>query len=154
LIEPFLVAIHVLAATVWVGGTVALVFVAVPIARSFEGPQRASLLAELGRRWRPLGWGSLAVLVASGSALATQHGAFASASASFDTVLAVKLLLVALLATGAFVHDFVLGPKLRRQVRDRAPQTARRRMVAVGWASFALTLAVPLLGVALAELTS
>jgi uncharacterized membrane protein len=151
-IESALVAIHVLAATVWVGGTIALVFVAVPIVRSFEGPQRAALLAELGRRWRPLGWGALAVLVATGSALAGVHGAFSSASAAFDVVLGVKIVLVASLTTGAFVHDFVLGPRLRRQVRERAPQTARRRMVVVGWASFALTLVVPVLGVTLAEL--
>jgi hypothetical protein len=42
------------------------------------------LLAQLGRRWRPLGWGSLAVLVATGSGLAAEHDAFAGAAVGFE----------------------------------------------------------------------
>jgi putative copper export protein len=41
-------ALHVLAAAVWVGGTVVLVFVAVPMARTFEGADRARALRLLG----------------------------------------------------------------------------------------------------------
>ncbi|MDX6410499.1 MAG: hypothetical protein QOE91_15 [Gaiellaceae bacterium] len=39
--EAFLVAVHLLAAAVWVGGTVALVFVGVPVVRTLEGETRA-----------------------------------------------------------------------------------------------------------------
>ena len=153
MIETALIAVHVLAAAVWVGGTVALVFVAVPIVRSLEGAQRAALLAELGRRWRPLGWGALAVLVATGTGLASEHGAFRSADGAFDTVLAVKIALVVALAIATYVHDFVLGPGLARQICAGEPQTLRPRLVLVGWTSFALTIAVPVLGVTLAELS-
>jgi hypothetical protein len=67
-------------------------------------------------------------------------------------VLAVKIGLVATLAAGAYVHDFVLGPRLQNQIREGRAQTVRARMVLVGWTSFVLTLAVPVLGVTLAEL--
>ena len=150
--ETALVAFHVLAAAVWVGGTVVLVFVAVPILRSFEGVERAALLAQLGRRWRPLGWGSLAILVLTGAAMAARQDAFHGARAAFDAVLTVKVGLVAALALGAYAHDFVLGPRLQRQIRERRPQTVRRRLILVGWLTFMLTLVVPVLGVTLAEL--
>jgi uncharacterized membrane protein len=146
-------ALHLLAAAVWVGGTVALVFIAVPMARSFEGSDRARALRALGNGWRPLGWSVLAVLVGTGAVLAGEDGAFSGRSSTgFYAVLAVKIFLVALLAAGAFVHDFLLGPGLSRQIRDGRPQTLRRPLIVVGWMNFALTFAVPVLGTVLAHL--
>jgi len=55
-------------------------------------------------------------------------------------------LLVAVLIVGALLHDFVLGPRLAREIRAGEPQRTRPRLVAVGWANFALTVAVPVLG--------
>jgi uncharacterized membrane protein len=146
-------ALHVLAAAVWVGGTVALVFVAVPMARTFEGRDRARALRMLGQGWRPLGWGALAVLAGSGLVLAGHAGVFSGdASATFYAVFGVKVGLVAALAIGAYVHDFVLGPGLARQIREGRPQTLRRPLVVVGWCNFALTITVPVLGTVLAHL--
>jgi len=146
-------AVHVLAAAVWVGGTVALVFVAVPMARTFEGQDRARALRLLGQGWRPLGWGALAVLAGSGLVLAGKDGVFTGdASATFYAVFAVKVALVAALAAGAYVHDFVLGPGLARQIREGRTQTLRRPLVVVGWCNFGLTLTVPVLGTVLAHL--
>jgi len=144
--------VHVLAATVWVGGTVALVFAAVPVIRLLEGESRASSLAALGRRWRPFGWGSLAVLAGTGAANARLNHAFAGASIGFDSLLSVKLVLFVCLLGTAYVHDYVLGPALARQIRASQPQTLRRPLVLVGWTSFALTVTIPVLGVVLAEL--
>ncbi len=146
-------AVHVLAAAIWVGGTVALVFVAVPTARLFEGSQRARALRALGNGWRPIGWSALAILAGSGVMLAGEDGVFSGrASAGFDAVFAVKLFLVGLLAAGAFVHDFLLGPGLARQIREGRRQTLRRPLVLVGWTNFALTFAVPILGTVLSHL--
>ncbi len=43
----------------------------------------------------------------------------------------------------------MLGPRLQRELRASAPEAAatRRRLIVVGWLTFALTLAVPILGV-------
>lgn len=151
--ETAIAALHLLAAAVWVGGTVALVFIAVPMARMFEGQDRARALRRLGSGWRPLGWSALAVLGGSGLVLAGEAGVFSGdASASFYAVFGVKVALVALLATGAYVHDFVLGPGLARQIREGRPQTLRGPLVAVGWLNFSLTLIVPVLGTVLAHL--
>jgi putative copper export protein len=152
-VETAVAALHLLAAAVWVGGTVALVFIAVPMARMFEGEDRARALRRLGQGWRPLGWSMLAVLAGSGLVLAGFAGVFSGeASTRFYAIFAVKVALVAALVAGAFVHDFVLGPGLASQIREGRPQTLRRPLVAVGWCNFSLTLIVPVLGTILAHL--
>jgi copper resistance protein D len=143
--------VHVLSATVWVGGTVALVFVGVPAIRRLEGEARAVAMRALGRRWRPLGWSAMGVAIVSGLWLTDEHGGFNSAaySTDFDRTLILKSIFVALLCVGALLHDYVLGPRLQRELREGAEQApaTRRRLVAVGWFNFALTLLVPILGV-------
>jgi copper resistance protein D len=143
-------ALHVLSASVWVGGTVALVFVGVPAMRRLEGEARATAMRALGRRWRPLGWSAMAVAVLSGLWLTELNGGFTreALETDFDRTLILKSGLVALLVVGALLHDFVLGPRLQRELRASHPSApaTRRRLVVVGWFNFGLTLAVPILG--------
>ncbi len=152
--ETVIAAVHVLAACVWVGGTVALVFAAVPVLRRAEGPARAEAMRALGRRWRPLGWGAMAVAILTGLWLAEDAGALhrESLDTRYDRILLVKAGLVVLLIAGSLVHNLVLGPRLQREMREGLPERTRPRMVAVGWTNFGLTIAVPVLGVVLARL--
>jgi copper resistance protein D len=142
---------HVLSASVWVGGTVALVFVGVPAIRKLEGEARATAMRALGRRWRPLGWSAMGVAIVSGLWLTDEHGGLNrdALDTEFDRWLLVKSALVALLVVGALLHDYVLGPRLQRELREGAPRApaTRRRLVVVGWLNFALTVTVPILGV-------
>ena len=147
--EAALVTVHLLAAAVWVGGTVALVFVAVPVITRLEGEARGKALKLLGTRWRPIGYGALGVAVVTGLLLA--DGDLDGASAGFGVVLGVKMALVALMIAASLFHDFVLGPRLAAQVRAGEEPTLRPRLVAVGRFAFALTIAVPILGVALQQ---
>jgi uncharacterized membrane protein len=144
--------VHLLAATVWVGGTVALVFVAVPPAQQLEGELRARLLREFGRRWRPIGWSALGIAIASGAGLAAIDHAFDTAPTSFDWVLGAKGALVGVLVAGAYLHDYVLGPGLGRQIRAGEAQSLRPLLVGVGRANLLITLALPVLGVVLSQL--
>jgi putative copper export protein len=142
--------LHVLSASIWVGGTVALVFVGVPAIRKLEGEARAVAMRALGRRWRPIGWSAMAVAILSGLWLTERHGGFHRAvlDTDFDRTLILKSVLVAFLVVGGLLHDFVLGPRLQRELRsgsEAAPAT-RRRLVLVGWFNFGLTIAVPILG--------
>ncbi len=146
----FLRIVHLLSATVWVGGTVALVFVGVPAIRKLEGEARATAMRALGRRWRPLGWSAMGVAILSGLWLTEIHGGFNSVALStdFDRTLILKSVLVVLLCAGALVHDYVLGPRLQRELRAGEPQApvTRRRLIRVGWFNFSLTIAIPILG--------
>ena len=71
-VTAVLVVVHLLAATVWVGGSTALIFVGVPAIRTLEGEPRGRAMKELGLRWRPLGYGSLLVAGVTGAALAAR----------------------------------------------------------------------------------
>ena len=147
--ESVFVAVHLLAAAVWVGGTVALVFVAVPVVARLEGDARARSMRLLGRRWRTLGYGSLLVLGVTGVPLAANDW---DAGSGFRWTLLAKVVSAIALVALAALHDFVLGPRLARELREgRGPRT-RPLLVVVGRAAFAFTVAVPLLGLALTRL--
>lgn len=143
--------LHLLSAAVWVGGTVTLVFIGVPVIRTLEGEERIRAMRMLGRRWRPLGWSALGVLVVTGLALAALERD--DADAGFDAVLTAKIVFVGVLLCTAYLHDFVLGPRLQREVKEGREQRTRPILVLDGWASFTLTIAAPVLGVVLSHLS-
>jgi copper resistance protein D len=150
-VELVLRIVHLLAAIVWVGGTVALVFVSVPLAQRLEGPARGAMLRELGRRWRPIGWSALGIAIATGAWIAGIEHAFDTTPTRFDVVLAVKGGLVGLLVAGAYLHDYVLGPGLARQIREGKPQSLRPILVRIGRLNLAVTVVLPILGAVLSE---
>ena len=144
------VVIHLLAASVWVGGSIALVVAGVPAIRVLEGEPRQRAMKEIGRRWRPLGYGALFVLAVTGIPLA-QHD-YSEGRSPFQTVLWVKVGLSVGLVAASYLHNFVFGPRLQAEVREQRPQVSRPRIVVVGWISLALTVTVPILGAILAHL--
>jgi uncharacterized membrane protein len=149
-VEEVVVIIHLLAAAVWMGGSVALVFAGVPAIRVLDGEPRGRALRELGLRWRRLGYGSLLVVALSGVELARHD--WSEGRSPFKTVLWVKVGLSVCLVIASYVHNFVLGPRLQGEIREGRPQRTRLRLVVVGWTSLALTIAVPILGAVLANL--
>jgi uncharacterized membrane protein len=150
-VDVALRVVHLLAAIVWVGGTVALVFVAVPPVQRLEGEARGKTLRELGRRWRPIGWTALVVAIATGIAIAARADAFDATPARFNWVLAIKGVLVGVLVAGAYLHDFVLGPGLARQIREGESQSLRPVLTAIGRLNLVITIVLPILGALLAE---
>lgn len=146
-----LVVVHLLSAAVWIGGTVALVAAAVPVLRTLPTEQRATSVRLLGRRWKPIGWSALVLLGASGVWLAFGYWGADDADVLFHTetghLLIGKTVLYLVLVTSAFLHDFVLGPRLNHQIREGRPRTLLRPLQTVGWVSFAATIALPILGV-------
>jgi uncharacterized membrane protein len=144
------VIIHLLAACVWVGGSIALIVAGVPAIRILQGEPRQRAMREIGLRWRPLGYSALLVLAVTGVPLA-QHD-YDDGRSPFQTVLWVKVGLSAGLVLASYVHNYVLGPRLQREVREGRPQSTRPSLVAVGYVSLALTLTVPILGAILAHL--
>ncbi len=150
--EEVIVIVHLLAAAVWMGGSVALVFAGVPAIRVLDGEPRGRAMKELGLRWRPIGYGSLLVLALTGVELARHD--WSEARSPFQTVLWVKVGLSVALVTASYLHNFILGPRLQAEIKDGRPQTTRPTLVVVGWTSLALTITVPILGAILAELAS
>ena len=142
--------VHLLAAMVWVGGTIALVFVGVPAIRTLEGEPRGRAMRALGLRWRPLGYGALLVAAVTGIALAAHD--WSRGRSPFQTVLWVKVALAACLVVVSYLHNYVLGPRLQAEVREGREERTRPSLVAVGWTSLTLTIVIPILGAVLAQL--
>ena len=145
-----LLVLHVFGAIVWVGGAIALTFIAVPVIRRLTGETRQLAMRGLGQRWRPIGWTALLLLVATGIPLA-KH-VIPDAGGDGKAVFGAKVGSFVALVCFAYLHDFVVGPRLAREIREGGPERSRGRLVLVGWASFTFTIALPILGVVLTEI--
>jgi putative copper export protein len=94
--------LHVLAATVWVGGQIVLAAL-VPAARRAGGPETTRAVA---RRFQVVAWPAFAVLVATGVwNLAAVH--VGDRSGSYQLRLVVKLVLVLVSGLGALGHTLL-----------------------------------------------
>ncbi len=134
------VALHVLAAILWLGGLFFLGLVGAPVLRR-EAPAdlRQRLFHVLGLRFRTVGWTALAVLVVTGTlnlwfrGLLRWEGVLASAgfwTAPPGRALAVKLLAVLAMVGVSYAHDWVFGPRAGLVPAD-SPEAARLRRRAV-----------------------
>ena len=94
--------LHVLGATVWVGGQVALAGV-VPVVRRFGGIEAARAVA---RRFELIAWPAFGLLIVTGiwNLFAVN---VADQSGTYRTTLIVKLILVAVSGTAALGHILV-----------------------------------------------
>ena len=117
----FAVFIHLLAAITWIGGTLFLVMVMVPLSRGVIEPQALGIqiLTQAARRFRVVAWASIILLVITGAFIATDQWRITSAlffgsDNHFVRVLQIKVGLVALIIVLSAFHDFVLGPRIAR----------------------------------------
>jgi putative copper export protein len=91
--------LHVLAATIWVGGQLLLAAL-VPVLRRF-GSETVSAVA---RRFNQVAWGGFAVLVLTGIWNIAAISGTADDTASYRTTLMVKLAVVVVSGVTAFLH--------------------------------------------------
>ena len=153
--------LHVVAASLWVGGMLFLVLVLVPALKTLPDRQLAvQLIRDTGRRFRLVGWVTLGVLLATGftnlwarGITLAMLGTPAFWQAPFGAVLAFKLGVVLLILTLSAIHDFSLGPRASAALRARpdAPEAQRLRLLATwfGRANLLLALVVMACGVML-----
>ncbi len=120
--------LHILAALTWVGGLFFVVLVLRPVISKMESRQlQANLFDQIGRRFRQVGWIALAILIVTG--VLNLHfrgiGMAQIISANFwesewGSLLALKLLLVAIVLILSYLHDFRLAPALTRKLQETA----------------------------------
>jgi putative copper export protein len=98
--------LHILAATVWVGGQIALAAL-VPVVRATGGTDATRAAA---RRFQMVAWPAFALLVATGIWNIFEVD-LTNRSSSYQTTLAVKLVLVLISGLGAFGHTVLTRRK-------------------------------------------
>lgn len=155
-----LVYIHLLAAIAWLGGTLSLAIVLVPLLRTIQGPPGAGtrILSRAARRFRVLAWVALTVLVSTGIWIVLKRGVspadIFTGNGWFIQALRIKLALVALVLLLSALHDFVIGPRLARRLESLgAPvagdESVRQQRRLVSWlARINLLVALAIVAVA------
>lgn len=158
-----LVFTHVLAAIVWLGGTLFFALVLAPVMRRPENRAAApALVHATGLRFRTVGWTSIGVLMTTGVLILGMRGYRVSHlfdgtlfSGPFGHVLAAKLLLVALIVAVSAYHDFVAGVRATRAwaADPESSEALRHRRLAgrLGRLTALLSLGVVALAVMLAR---
>lgn len=156
--QTLLVWAHLLAASVWVGGSIFIGAVLAPLLKKmYDSPaERIRLMVAVGRRFNVLALPALGVLIATGiynaraavsdpSLLSTEWGAY----------LSVKVALVAALLGVFAVHVRMLGGGVEKDIAsgrlsgDRL-RSLRRRIIILGEAAVVLSVAILFMAAALA----
>jgi putative copper resistance protein D len=150
-----LVWFHVLAAVSWIGGTIFLSVVLVPVLkREPFAPQRSLLFRTVAKRFRAVVWIAIAVLLLTGPLLLHQRGIPVTDPSGWPLVLAAKLGLVAILLLLTLTHDLLVGPRVGRILQLPTESRTRFECALVMWspwlARFSLFLALAVLFAAVA----
>lgn len=145
--------LHMLATVIWIGGLAALAILVLPAARqALPGPQFAGLLAGIQRRLEPLGWLSLAVLVATGllqmSASPNYRGFMEINNRWAAAILLKHIVFAGMIGVSVYLTWGVL-PGLRRAILrqthgQEAPEAARyqRQEARLLWINLALAVLI------------
>lgn len=150
--------LHILSATVWIGGMAFLVLAVVPVTRQpeFRG-LAATLIRLVGQRFRVIGWICLGLLAVTGFANLAFRGFTLESlwtgtlfSGDFGRTLAVKLVLVAAILSLSVLHDFVIGPRASALLQSDpgSPDAARLRRAAAWLGRINLLLAIVVVALA------
>ena len=107
--------LHILAAVTWIGGMIFFSLVLVPVLKG-DGmfAQRIVLFRAIAHRFRIVVWGSVAVLLGTGSLLLGQWNMTLGEVANWPRIFFVKLSLVLILLLVTLLHDWVIGPRVVR----------------------------------------
>ena len=126
------VFIHLASAIIWIGGSLFLAMVLIPVLRRFapapgqlpaNPPLPPDMLGTIARRFRWISWTCIILLVATGLyILPTRYGIgfseFFSLGGHFVATLQVKVVLVAVVIWLSVIHDFVIGPLVSRLIDE------------------------------------
>lgn len=144
-----LVWLHLVAAISWIGGTIFLSVVLVPVLkRAPFAPQKSLIFRAIARRFRSVVWGAIAILLLTGPLLLHQRGISIADPASWPMVLMAKLGLVTVLLLLTLTHDLILGPRVGRILQLPMERRTRIDQALVRWSpwiarfSLLLTLAI------------
>ena len=151
-----LVWFHMIAAVSWIGGTVFLSVVLMPVLkREPFVSQRAMLFRTIARRFRVVVWSAIAILLLTGPPLLHQRGISILNPSGWPMILSVKLGFVGILLFLTMTHDLIIGPRVGQilQIPTESRSGFDHTMVAwspwIARSALLLTLAVLLAAVVL-----
>jgi putative copper resistance protein D len=163
------VLLHLASAIVWIGGSLFLALVLLPVlrkiaAQSAQGESNVGLppgvLGSVARRFRWMSWLCIVLLVATGfHILPSRYGIgfndFFTLGGHFVGTLQIKVALVAMVIWLRFMQDFLLGPYVNRLLEaaqsgaepHRRMGLLRRTLIWVARVNVALMVAIVVVAV-------
>lgn len=149
--QALLTWVHLVAASIWVGGAIFLGVVLSPALRNAmpDVGERMRLIILVGKRFNKIAVPSLVVLMATG--LYNSHALLANyqilGATSYGTYLVVKMVLVALLVAVYCIHVRIIGKDTEERIAAgrMSPselRSLRRRVIILGEATVVLSVAI------------
>jgi len=133
----FLIWVHVISACLWIGGSLFLVLVLLPVLKTEAwAPHYRTLLRDIVVRFRSIAWVTLSLLVVTG-VLLVGHRIVGSFEVLIDSgwgrTVSLKAGVVTLILSLSAYHDWRTGPAAMQALRDNpgAPASLRMRKVAM-----------------------
>jgi uncharacterized membrane protein len=127
--DAVVLGIHVAAAAIWVGGSIALGAVALGLrgGNGANGPDRSALIGEIARRLEWVLWPALLVAIVTGAANLSWYlpAGVPYAQLPQAPYLSAKVAVVAALVLVTSLHSFAVAPAVRG-ARTRGAPSARR----------------------------
>ena len=156
----FSVWLHILAATVWIGGMAFLVLVVVPWLRKGDRTNAGLFLRETGIRFRSVGWVCFVILLMTGTFNLWVRGVrlldftrWEWLTSPFGKAVVIKLSLFLVVLSISAVHDFVVGPRapiaIERDPRSQEAEALRKQASYMGRLNVLFALALVAFGVVL-----
>ena len=106
--------LHLLAMSTWIGGIFFYIIVLAPSLKALEPPQAGKLVGAITKRYVPITWGSLVVLVVSGILIANSRGVLGvQLGSTYGVMLFIKHLITLLMIVNGVIISAVIGPKLK-----------------------------------------
>lgn len=150
--------LHILAATLWIGGMFFLVLVVVPYLRKGDRAKAAALMRDTGGRFRDIGWMCFVTVLLTGTFNLWMRGVRMSSFADpawrasvFGKAVELKLAVFTVVLLMSAAHDFVLGPKATRAIvadpRSKEAESLRRTASIMGRVNAVLALLLVAIGV-------
>lgn len=118
------VYLHIIAACLWIGGTLFLILVAIPSVQNL--PNKLDLIETIGLKFRFYGWIALSTLLLTGLYNLSFRGmeSYEYFHTEQGFIPGVKFCLFIVIATTAGIHDFRIGNKAIQALKEN-PEAAK-----------------------------
>lgn len=150
LIDSLIIWIHLLATSIWVGGSIFIGIVVGPYLRHLDmnSKERTMLIVRLGRRFNKIALPSLFILFATGLYNARFFLSEPNIDSTYGIILLIKIILVISMALAYIIHVKVLWNKLEGNLDnyDEAQiNSIRSKVINIGRLTVILSVVILLL---------
>lgn len=154
LVDALIMWAHLIAASIWVGGSIFIGIVLAPLLKTFsdsiEG--RLSIMIRVGRKFNKIGVPSLIVLIVTGiyNSIGFIVKPAMILSTSYGIVLLVKIILVIILIITFAIHVRLIRSEIERKIESKQLsgeflQKLRSKIITLGRLTVILSLAILLM---------